>query len=213
MGTSTVPSIALHSPSPVGRACGCKKVASTAQPVGGPAPAGVHRSPWCRYPRALGRSWPTPSSHRFRIHSPGATHGRSTPTRTPTACSASSTLRQPSTALATTLAAVAAVAFCRFIAARWPYAFAPEKLGAEVAGHRAAGVLRPHRAAGDRGRRRQDRRIRRQGGGDVPFSARLSRQRHQHGRAHAHGPVRDSLPGHPGVGAPPSELGATRRTA
>ena len=79
---------------------------------------------------------------------------------------------------------------------------AREAAGLEVAGHGAAGVLRPHRSAGDRGRCRQDRRIRRQGGGQRPLRRGLPRQRHQHGRAHAHGPLRDGIPGHPGCRRP-----------
>ena len=61
---------------------------------------------------------------------------------------------------ATMAAAVAAVAFCGFVAALIAYAFAPEKLqGLEVVGHRGAGVLGADRAQGDRRHRGQDRRL------------------------------------------------------
>jgi hypothetical protein len=101
------------------------------------------------------------------------------------------------------MAAVAAVAFCGFISALVAYAFAPEKLQgwkwlATVLLVFSVLIV-PRVTVGV---------VDKTGGSavkvvaNVPLRRGLPRQRHQHGRAHAHGPVRDGLPGHPGCRRP-----------
>ena len=129
----------------------------------------------------------------------------STPTRMPTACSASSTPPRAIRASGDYAAAVAAVAFCGFVAALIAYAFAPEKLQGWKWLGTVVLVFGADRAEGDRGHRRQDRRLAVKVVDNVPFGvAVLGSLTSTIG--HADRAFRDGVPGHPGRGAPAAEL-------